>query len=159
MKKPEIIILVGNIGSGKTTYARQIIEEQRFSYVVIARDALRYMIGAGKYRYDTSIEKAIFATERDCVINFMKLRQNILIDEIGMSKKLRKRYIDLAKRHKYFVTVIEMPKLSKKTCVDRRMKDPHDTLNRGLWCSVWDKFNALYESPSLTEGIDKIIKL
>jgi hypothetical protein len=50
-----------------------------------------------------------------------------------------------------------MPMLDKKTCVDRRMNNPHDTPDRAVWESVWDKFNRLYQKPELKEGIDKII--
>lgn len=72
---------------------------------------------------------------------------------------MRKRYIALAKQHNYKVAVLIMPFMTKKDCVDRRMKNPHNCPDRKIWESVWDKFNKQYQEPSLTEGIDKIIKL
>lgn len=158
MNKPEIILLVGNIGTGKTTLAKRIIKKG-FSHIVISRDALRYMIGADKYRFDPEIEPAIWASELNILINFMELGQNIIVDEVGISKSIRKRYINIAKNFKYSITVIEMPKLSKKIAVNRRMKNPHQQKDRKLWESIWDKFNSIYEAPSCKEGIHSIIRL
>lgn len=156
MKKPEIIILVGNIGTGKTTTIKKLISEG-LSHIVISRDDLRYMIGAGKYRFDPKLEEAIWKTEHNMVSNFMKLKTNIIVDEVGVSKKMRRRYIKLAKKYNYRVTAILMPFMTKQDCVDRRMKNPHDCPNRSVWEGVWDKFNSLYQLPTLKEGINRII--
>lgn len=88
----------------------------------------------------------------------MKLKQNLLIDEVGINKSMRKRYIDLAKEYNYTLTVVELPNLTKRKAVNRRMKDPHGQFDRKLWEGVWDKFDNLYERPSKKEGIDKIIR-
>jgi len=155
--KPEIVLLVGNIGSGKTTLVKRILSKG-FSHVVISRDALRYMIGAGRYRFDSNIESAIWDSELNIVKNFMNLKQNLLIDEVGLSKSMRKRYIDLAKQFDYDVTVIELPKFSKRVSVNHRMKDPHQCPDRKLWEGVWEKFDKLYERPTKSEGFAKIIR-
>jgi predicted kinase len=158
MKKPELVLLVGNIGSGKSTYCKKLLRK-RFSHVVISRDALRYMIGAGKYRFDLKIEKAIWDSELDIIDNFMLLGQNLLIDEVGINKSMRIRYIRLAKKWNYTVTVIILPKFLMKKSVNNRMKDPHGQPDRKLWETVWKKFEIMYEVPGKDEGIDKIIKL
>ena len=155
-KQPEIILLVGNIGSGKTTYIKKKINK-KFSHIVVSRDALRYMIGAGKYRFDLNIESAIWQSELNIIENFMQLHQNIIVDEIGINRSLRNRYVKLAKKFGYKVIVIQMPIFSMRKSVNRRMKDPHGQPSRKLWESVWKKFDNMYEAPSKKEGIDKII--
>ena len=55
-----LIILVGNIGSGKSTYAKKY---QKKGYIVIARDQLRYAIGGGEYIFNTKYEPLIWKTE------------------------------------------------------------------------------------------------
>jgi len=156
--KPEIVILVGNIGSGKTTLINKILKKG-FSHVVISRDDLRYMIGAGRYRFDRRIEPIIWKSEEDLVKNFMIAKENIIVDEVGISKLLRKRYIKLAKKFGYTITVIEMPKYSKRVCVNRRMKNPHQQDDKKLWESIWEKFDNWYEKPTKKEGINKIIRI
>ena len=45
----KIIVLVGNIGSGKTTWIKKFLKKTKGKYVVVSRDAIRYMMGGGKY--------------------------------------------------------------------------------------------------------------
>lgn len=157
-RKPEIIIMCGNIGSGKTTLSKEYVKK---GYVVIAKDRLRYDIGAGQYIFNPKLESAIWQTEMDMLMNFMLQKVNIFVDEIGVSKEMRARYLKVIKANhpKYKITCIEMPRLSMKECVDRRMKDPHGQPDRNLWETVWKKFNEQYEKPLKKEGFDKIIRL
>lgn len=156
MKNPKIILLVGNIGTGKTTLAKKYAKQ---GYIVVARDSLRYMIGAGKYIFNLDLESAIWQTELDMVENFMALKQNLIIDEVGINESMRYKYIELAIKYFYTITSIELPRLSKKVAVDRRMKNPHQQHDRKLWEGIWEKFDKLYEEPTTKEGIHKIIRL
>ena len=154
---PNCIIATGNIGCGKSTISQKYVKE---GYVIISRDQLRYGIGNGKYIYNTKYEPIIFKTENYLFKEFLKLGVNIFIDEVGISRKLRKNYLKVLKRYpEYKAISIELPRLSKKDAVDRRMKDPHGQYDRKLWESVWDKFNARYESPSKDEGFFTVIRL
>lgn len=156
-KKPEIIIMCGNIGTGKTNLVKEYAEK---GYVVIARDDLRYDIGGGIYIFNRDLEPAIWQTEIDMLYNFMKLGVNIIVDEVGISKQMRERYLKMINANfpNYKKICIEMPKLSMKVAVNRRMKDPHGCPNRTLWTGVWQYFDKLYEKPTKKEGWDKIIR-
>jgi hypothetical protein len=72
---------------------------------------------------------------------------------------MRKRYIDLADSFDYKVICYLLPKLNKKDSVDRRMTNPHGQADRKLWEMVWDKFDKIYEKPTLKEGFSKIVKV
>jgi predicted kinase len=157
MKKNKIILFVGNIGSGKTTCIRQLMQKHFKQFVVVSRDDLRYMIGGGRYKFDVKLESAIYSSELKIISNFMRLKQNIIVDEVGINRKMRKRYIRLAKKYNYDVIVMQMPLLDKEVCVMRRMIAPHDCPDKKIWETVWEKFNKQYQAPSLKEGIKKII--
>jgi len=152
----ELIILMGNIGSGKSTYAKKY---QKQGYVVIARDQLRYAIGNGNYIFNLDYEPIIWKTEFYIFKRFVNLGVNILIDGVGMSKSMRRRYIPYAKEKGYKITVIEMPRFCMEEAVSRRMKNPHGQPDHKLWEQVWTKFNNIYEIPLKKEGIDEIIKV
>lgn len=156
MNKPEMVILIGNIGSGKSTYAKKY---QKKGYIVIARDYLRYAIGGGEYIFNPDYEPIIWKTEMDILRRFMGLGVNIIVDEVGISKSMRKRYIDETKRLGYKVIVIEMPHFNMGESITRRMIKNHGNQSADVWKQIWTKFEAQYESPLLTEGIDKIIKV
>jgi len=150
----EVILLVGNIGNGKSTLAKTYATK---GFVIIARDALRYMMGAGDYVFDRDLESVVFKSELALVRNFMKKGVNLVIDEIGINKKLRARYLKEAKRHGYKTRAVVLYRLPMKESVDRRMKDPHGQFNRKLWENVWSRFDSQYTEPTLEEGFTKII--
>jgi predicted kinase len=152
----KMIVLVGNIGSGKTTYCKKLVEE---GYIVIARDKFRYMIGNGGYIFDTRLEEAVWESEMDMFRRFMRTGVNIVIDEVGVSKYMRLRYTGIAKTFGYKTCAIVLPKLSKKEAVDRRMQDPHGQPDRKLWEGVWDKFNKIFEEPTKAEMFDEVVFL
>lgn len=156
-KDKKVIILIGNIGTGKTTLVEKYTPK---NYISIARDALRYNIGSGKYIFDLKLEPAIWSTELYMFEQFLKLGVNIIVDEISISQSMRKRYLDVLKYYpKYKIIAIELPKLTMKEAVNRRMQNPHQQNNRKLWESIWKKFDNLYEKPTTTEGFDKIIRI
>ena len=146
--------MCGNIGSGKSTAVKQYVDK---GYICIARDALRYMIGAGKYTFDKKLEPTIFQCEKKIITEFMKLGVNIIIDEVGVTQSLRLPYLELAEEYKYKTIAYVMPRLDMKTCVDRRMKNPHGRPIREEWEYIWRKFDYAYQEPTLDEGFNKII--
>lgn len=156
MKKKQLVILIGNIGTGKSTYCEKY---QKKGYVIIARDQFRYGIGGGKYIFNRDYESIIWETEHYMFRKFLDLGVNILIDEVGISKSMRNRYIPFAKEKGYEIIAIEMPHLCMGEAVSRRMINPHGQPDEKLWGQVWTKFEALYQPPTKEEGFDKVIKL
>ena len=153
----ELIILVGNIGSGKSTFTKKVQENRQ--YVVISRDSLRYGIGGGNYVFNLEYESIIWDTELFLFRSFVRQEVPIIIDEVGVTKEMRKRYINFAKLHGYFIQAVILPRISMEECVDRRMNDPHGQYDRKLWEKLWSKFNSMYEEPTLAEGFDRIVDL
>ena len=148
--------MVGNIGSGKTTLVKEIVAKYP-EIVVISRDALRYMVGAGKYVFDSELEPTIFGIARLMIKELMHGEQfDILVDETNISRRYREDYLYLAQQYAYEAIAVVMPILDKKTSVDRRMQDPHGQPDRALWEGVWDKFDAMYEEPTIQEGFHRL---
>ena len=152
----KLIIIIGNIGSGKSTYTERY---QKKDYVIIARDSFRYGLGGGKYVFNYEYEPIVWKTELYMFRKFVEAGVNIVIDEVGLSKNMRKRYIPYAKKNGYKIIAIEMPRFSMDEAVSRRMTNPHGQSDIKLWEQVWTKFNSMYEVPSKDEGIDEIIKV
>jgi predicted kinase len=156
---PELIILIGNIGSRKSTLTKEYVEK---GYIVICRDSLRYAIGGGEYIFNLDYEPIIWDTELFFFEKFLKLGKNMIIDEVGMSKSMRKRYIDIVKLPfypNYKVIAFELPKLSMQESVNRRLQNPHGQPDKSLWEKVWIKFDSFYESPELEEGFNEIRRI
>jgi len=156
VKSKNLIILMGNIGSGKSTFSRKY---QKKGYVITAKDQLRYAIGGGRYVFNYDYEPVIHKVDLYLFKRFIDLNVNVLVDETNVSKANRKRYITYAKKRGYKITVIELPRFSVSESVTRRMTNPHEQDDWNLWNQVWTSFDKRYEAPNKNEGIDKIIKV
>ena len=156
----KLILMVGNIGSGKTTYIKNLNQE----YVTLSIDKMRYMMGNGDYIFSYQLEEPIWQAELKLFKELIKKGINIVIDEINTNKNMRNRYIYnmLAltwECNKYEVTAVVMPKLSMKESVRRRLKQPHGDSTRKNWEMIWKKFDENYTAPTLEESFNKIIML
>jgi len=155
-KTKNLVVMVGNIGSGKSTLVKKYIKQ---GYVCLCRDALRYMIGAGDYIFDPNkTEPLIFRLERVMLTVMMQGGFDIVVDEVGVSRWMRKPYLSRVKDHGYKATAHVMPRLSKALSVKRRLQNNHGNQEKKIWEEVWEKFNKAYEPPTKEEGFHQIIK-
>ena len=155
----KLIILVGNIGSSKSTYAKELTKK---GFYVISRDSLRYMIGGGTYLFDSKTEPMIMAMTLSCLEIALGYGLNIVLDETNMTRKIRRQYINIAKYNDYDYEIEAhiMPKISKREAVDRRVNDGgHGTPDRSKWEEVWELFDSKYEEPKTDEGFSKIVRV
>lgn len=150
-----IVILTGNIGSGKSTVTGGFVKE---GYICISRDMLRYSIGNGNYIYNKKYEPIIREIELKLLRGFLELGENIIVDEVGISKKMRKRYLDILEDYNYTIISLGLPRVPKKEALKRKKEVPHDTHDLDVWDEVWDKFNNKYEKPTEYEGFNKTYK-
>jgi len=151
MKK--VVIMVGNIGSGKSTHTKKLQEE---GYVVVSRDALRYSIGAGDYIFNLDYESTIHDIALYMYESFLKLGVNIIFDETNMSIRGREELLILAKEYGYTTLAWITKKINKETSVKRRLGDNHGNNTKEVWEKVWDMFDRMYEEPTVEEGFDYI---
>lgn len=151
----EICILIGNIGSGKTTYCKEKVKE---GYVIISKDDIRYSIGAGNYIFNLDYEQSI----SNCILEFFHSLSHlnnikIIIDETNMDKEARKLYLYWGTYYKYKKIAIIFPKLSKKESVIRRLENNHGDTSKEVWEAVWERKNLAYQEPTIEEGFNTII--
>lgn len=150
MKK--LYITIGNVGSGKTTYIKSVIDNE----IVISKDDLRYSLGAGSYIFDVKLEPAVHRSILQTLNFFLITNRDIFLDETNIDAHYREQFITIAKNHDYKIIALVFPKFNKKLSVDRRMTNPHGCPDRKIWNGVWDKFNKKYDAPTFKEGFDEI---
>jgi len=151
-----LILLIGNIASGKSTLSKEYVEK---GYSVISRDAIRYMLGAGEYIFNPDLEPTVKAGTCALLTEFLKKGVNIVYDEVNVNIALRFPTIQKAREYGYKVTAVVLPRISKRKSVTRRVKDPHGTSDRSVWNTVWTNFDLMYQLPTTVEGIDEVIEL
>ena len=151
-----LVLLVGNIASGKSTLAKKWVDN---GYRVISRDAVRYMVGAGNYTFDPDLEPTIKKGTLALMQEFLKDDIDIMCDEVNVSKRLRKPTIELAKQYGYTIVAVVMPRLEQAISVNRRLNAPHGKADSSIWEIVWSNFDEMYEEPTIDEGITNIIRI
>lgn len=156
MRHFKFIILSGNIGSGKSTLCKALAKE---GFLIISRDSLRYMIGGGTYKFHSSTEPFIHSANMAVVREAVEKGFNIVMDECCINKHMRSPFIELCEEWGYSLIALVMFRLGKKESVDRRMTNPHDTFDRKVWENVWERFDSLYQKPTIEEGFHKVIEL
>lgn len=153
--KPEIIIMVGNIGAGKSTVVKQYVDK---GYRVISKDAIRYMFGGGKYIFDIALEREVDAAVKNATIGLTYAGYNVIVDETNMTINERKDYLHYI-RGEYKKIALVFPKLSKEESVRRRLQANHGDTTKEVWEEVWERKDKAYEKPTQDEGFDSIIHL
>jgi len=153
--KPELVILVGNIGTGKSTVSKEYAKK---GYLVVCRDTFRYMLGAGRYRFEKHLETAIARAATTLLQALLIEGENVVIDETNMSRRRRKTLIELGKEFDYKVVACVMPDFTKSECLLNRAKDDTREYDITKWGEIWDKFDLQYDLPLFDEGFDEIIR-
>lgn len=150
------IVLVGNVGSGKSTFVNSLVS---MDYAVISRDNLRYALGGGTYIFKPEYEYAVHKIHIFMLAQFLRLGVNIVVDNTNVSVAMRKEYIVRAKTAGYKVMAIEFPRYTKEESVARRFGANHGTYSAESWSRIWESFDKRYNSPTTEEGFDIILKL
>lgn len=152
-----LIVLIGNIGSGKSTISKKFYEQ---GFLTVNADSIRTMLGSGNYVFDPKVEdKVIHHVTRTAIEQLMKIEKSLVVDETMMRKKYRKNLLDLAKHYKYKIIGIVMPNAGKEIQAERRMQSESRNYTKQMWEEVWEHIEAKYEEPTKDEGFDLIINM
>lgn len=151
----EMIILVGNIGCGKSSYTNVLVSSKE--YIVANMDNIITTVGGTSYAdaYDKDKEPVYQDVEETIIESALRNEFSIIIDRTCMSKKVRKKYIMMGAASLVTIIVVDFGE-GTDASLDRRLAE-----NKGVEAETWRKvhktFKDLYEKPTMDEGIDKII--
>lgn len=155
-KEPqELIILTGNIGCGKSTFARELVTNNK-DCIVVNDDAISTMIGGGDYtNYDESKKYLYKCIELYCVELGLGTNRSVVVDMPNVKRSSRRGLIDIGKR--YDVNIISYDWGSGNLGdLDRRKKEARGYSN---WDDAYTRKRREYEKPSKDEGFNKIIRI
>lgn len=95
MKNLKILLLKGLPASGKTTYAKELVEKSNGEWKRINKDDLRSMIDFSKWSSER--EKLILKLQNMMVEEMLLSGFNIVIDDTNFSDKHKKRILEIVK--------------------------------------------------------------
>lgn len=149
-------IMVGNIGTGKSTTVVKLTKGNLDKIAVLDTDGIAMMYSANDYgpHIWTPKRRNLY---HDSLLKLEELALqkgfDVIIDSTCMSAVRRKSFIDIAKNNDARVIVY----LHRTPGgLDRRCQAPRGQ-TRELWTMVYNGFENEFEEPLLDEGIDEII--
>lgn len=131
-QRPELVVLVGPPGSGKTTHAEELVKQK---FIRVNQD------DQGKEGH-----KVLFFSS-------LQQRSNIVIDRMNFTKEQRQFYIQKAVENGY-ITKIKVLHENYDTCLERcKKRQNHPTIKDMKTASkALNSFFSKYEKPSLDEA-------
>lgn len=154
----KLILMVGNIGTGKTTSASRLMKDDR-NILTMSDDAIARMLNDGHYGPDIFTQKhwpLYSEIKGTCARLALNAGFNIIIDGTHMTECKRVRFIDIA--DEFNAKVIVYLHEDSKEGLKRRLADPRGSALK-IWRQVHERFENEYEPPTLGEGIDQIIRV
>jgi len=155
------LIMVGNVGSGKTTWIKKFLaEHSNENWVVVSKDALRRMVGGGEYIYNEHLEPFIDYMSKEAIKYSLQTGWNVIIDETNVSVISRAILIDLIQEsvRDCIIKAVEMPLLTKTESLLRKARpDTNYGYSIEVWEVVWERKNSKYVEPHEYEGFDEVI--
>jgi len=150
MKK--LIILVGNIASGKSTYVKKFPQA-----IIVNDDSIVSSVHGGDYTLYQKELKPLYKTiENTIITTALSLDRLVIIDRPNMSKQTRQRYISIAKSLDVEVLCVIFPLQDPYIHAKRRFDSDNRDLTLRHWIETAERKNVEFEHPSFDEGFDNI---
>lgn len=155
--KPSVTVLVGMVGSGKTTLAREIAQNDPGT-VYISNDEIVNLLHGGDYTaYEPALRPLYKQVEQHMVAAALAQGCNVVIDRTNLTRQQRRRFIALAETFgaKSIVALV-MPCPPNEDLLENRMKEPRG-YSREHWANVIAQHHQQAEAVTIEEGFTDII--
>jgi len=168
MINKECIVLVGNIGTGKTTWVGEYLNKPNIhieDYMVFSDDVLYYMLSNNtKYIWSEGRESVVIRMMEGFIQECCECSKNIIIDAAALS---------LAHWHRrriwnnlpvgYTLKVIDFGRDENKVGLNRRLSSKENMRGESeeTWINVHNYFKDIYDVPDMSGEtyIDEIITI
>lgn len=153
LEKPSLILLVGNIASGKSTFRKQCDNDALF----INDDDITNLLHGDYKFYDKNLKLLYKTIENNIVTHGLQSGYHVVVDRPCMTRNTRARYIGLAKSLDFPVVCINFKTESPIVHATRRFKSDNRGHSLEYWLKVAQRKYDEYQEPQLEEGINKML--
>jgi predicted kinase len=149
----KVILTKGLPGSGKSTWAKSLVDNDPNTYKRINKDDLRAMFDNAKFT--RSMEKFIIKVRNQLILMAIAEGKHVIIDDTNLAPKHETVIRELVKG-KAEVIIQDFTHVPVETCIERdlkRQKSVGETVIRQLWEQYLHKPQPLVINPDLPHAI------
>ena len=150
----EIRLLIGMIGSGKTTYARAMADTH--GDVIVSHDDLTEMLH-GRYTYHQALKPMYLDMMKSLAMVAIGHGKNVIIDRTHLTRESRAFWVDVAKKANIYVVAVGFKVETPEVHAQRRFKFDPRGRPYDEWLNVAKHHAAQIEAEPLdwdAEGFD-----
>lgn len=147
----KILLPIGMIGSGKSTWARQYIKDHPTTKIV-GGDEIRYMLHGGEYVHDPMFEEVVIEVLRNTAVTMAAWGWDVILDECYCSLSRQMRW-DTAKKFpgdEELIAVV-FPERDMQHHIDDKILKGLRGKTVNYWKRVFCEMEQIYEPFSSTE--------
>ena len=141
-----LYIMCGLPGSGKSTWARHLVESG--NALCVSRDSIRSMVGAGKYVFNKEMEPAIKSIAHYGICSLLDFN-DVVVDETHITKESRSNMIEVAKSVGATPIIVHCYEVEGN--IDRRMSGDSRGYTREKWEEVIGGMMQKFDAPTEDE--------
>lgn len=119
----ELIMLKGLQASGKSSYAKQLVDKHPGAYKIINKDSLRLMLDNG--HWSDGNEKFVLKVRDALVALALTEGKHAIVDDTNLATKHEVRLRELAKQHNALFRIEDFSHVPLEECIARDRKRPH----------------------------------
>ena len=153
--KYDIILIIGNYGSGKSSLAKEHFKERQRINRHEIRHHLKEMTEHGEKwspdDWNEDIEGLVRHIEHDIICHFLEKNEKIIIDNTSLTEKGRKKYVDYTRKYNKTIACIFM-KRDVSILLEQNKKKEFPVPDH-----IIVQLFAKTELPSVEEGFNKIV--
>ena len=150
MSKPAFTMMVGLVGSGKSTYAKQLAEET--NAIICSSDAIREELCGDENSQDNNDE--VFKILHSRIKDNLKNGKNVIYDATNINSKRRRAFLSELRNIPCVKKCVIMATPFEMCCIQNESRDrvvPYEVIERmyknwntPYWFEGWDKIEIKF---------------
>lgn len=154
--KPQVQVIVGTVGSGKSHYSRNCA---RAGAVVVSDDAIVLAVHGGDYSlYDKGLKNLYKSTENHLLTTALALNRPVVVDRgLNLTRQSRSRWVALARSLDCPVMAVEFPMESPHHHAQRRVNSDDRGASYEEWLRIATHHQSVYQPVYPEEGFARVV--